>query len=116
MILSVLMLVLSVLPSVSTDEWNKTFNVEGSPKLRIVTSDANIRVTTMEGGGVSARIKTQGWRIGGDGLEIIDRQNGDQIDIEVRYPHHVFQLDWGRKRVDIEVKVPRSADLDLHTG
>ncbi len=116
MILTICMLFLSFIPSVSPDEWTKTFNLERAAKLHVETSDANIRVTTWEGSTVTARVTTQGWKIGADGLNIVDRQTGDQIDIEVRFPHQVFQMNWRNRRVDIEIKVPRNADLDLHTG
>lgn len=116
MILMILMLVVSVPPSGSTDEWNKSFKLERGARLRVETSDANIRVTAWEGTTVEARITTRGWKIGSDGIDIVDHQTGDQIDIEVRFPHHVFQMNWGNRRVDIDIKVPRIADLDLHTG
>ena len=116
MILMICMVVLSVLPSGSPDEWTKSFKVERAAKLRVETSDANIRVTAWEGSSVEARVTTQGWTIGGDGINIVDRQTGDQIDIEVRFPRRAFQMNWRNRRVDIEIKVPRDSDLDLHTG
>jgi len=116
MFLLVFLALFSVSPARTTDEWNKTFNLERSGKLHVNTSDANIRVTSCDCATVSARITTVGWKIGGDGINIIDRQTGDQIDIEVKFPRHVFQINWGNHRVDIELKVPRSIDLDLHTG
>jgi DUF4097 and DUF4098 domain-containing protein YvlB len=116
MIVMICMALLWVLPSVSTDEWSKTFNIERNAKLRVETTDANIRVTSWEGATVVARITTQGWTIGADGINIVDRQTGDQIDIEVRFPRQTFQLSWRNRRVDIEIKVPRQADLDLHTA
>jgi DUF4097 and DUF4098 domain-containing protein YvlB len=115
MILTFCMMALSFLPFSSTDEWTKSFNVERTAKLHVETSDANIHVTAWEGATVSARITTQGWKIGSD-INIVDRQTGDQIDIEVRFPRHMMQMNWRNKRVDIEIKVPRNADLDLHTG
>src|SRR5262245_51707862 len=116
MFLTFLMVVLSVLPAGSSDEWKKTYKLERTPRIRVETSDANIRVTAGNGDAVDVRVTTQGWTIGGDGINIVDRQNGDQIDIEVRFPHHNFQLSWRNKRVDIEIKVPSNAELDLHTG
>jgi hypothetical protein len=77
MILMICMIVLAVVPSGSTDEWTKSFNLERAARLRIDTSDANIRVTAWEGSTVQARITTQGWTIGGDGINIVDRQTGD---------------------------------------
>ncbi|MEK6322887.1 MAG: DUF4097 family beta strand repeat-containing protein [Acidobacteriota bacterium] len=116
MILTICMMFLAFLPSASTDEWTKSFNLERAAKLRVETSDANIRVTSCDCAALVARITTQGWKIGGDGINIVDRQTGDQIDIEVRFPRHAFQMNWRNRRVDIEIKVPRDADLDLHTG
>jgi len=116
MISMMCLLVLSVLPSASTDEWTKSFNLERAAKVRVETSDANIRVTSWDGTTVEARITTKGWKIGGDGINIVDHQTAEQIDIEVRFPRHVFQVNWGNRRVDIEIKVPRTANLDLHTG
>jgi DUF4097 and DUF4098 domain-containing protein YvlB len=116
MVLMICMLFLSVLPSASSDEWTKTFHLERGAKVRVDTSDANIHISSCDCSEVTARVKTEGWKIGGDGINVIDRQTADQIDIEVRYPHHNFQINWNNRRVDIELKVPRQADLDIHTG
>jgi hypothetical protein len=116
MIWMICTVLLTVLPSASTDEWNKSFKLERTAQLRVDTSDANIRVTACDCSTVEARVTTQGWTIGGDGINIVDRQTGDQIAIEIRFPRQAFQFNWGNRRVDVEVKVPREADLDLHTG
>jgi len=122
MILTISVMFLSVLPSASPlpsgspDDWTKTFNLERTAKLHVETSDANIHVTSCDCSTVVAKVTTVGWKIGGDGINIIDRQNGDQIDIELRFPHTTFQMNWRNRRVDIELKVPRDIDLDLHTG
>jgi DUF4097 and DUF4098 domain-containing protein YvlB len=116
MFLTFCVMLASFLPSASTDEWTKTYNLEGKPRLRVGTSDANIRVTAGEGNTVSARVTTEGWKIGGDGINIVEHQAGDSIDIEIRFPRRAFQMNWGNRRVDIEIKVPREADLDLYTG
>jgi DUF4097 and DUF4098 domain-containing protein YvlB len=117
MFVAICMVFLSLLPSASADEWTKKFTVETTPKVRVETSDANIRVTTSEGKTVDARVTTQGWKIGGnDGINIIDRQNGDSVEIEIRFPRRWFQMNWGTRRVDIEIKVPTETNLNLQTG
>ena len=116
MISIICVIVLAVLPTAAPDEWTKSFKLERTAKLRVDTSDANIRVSACDCSTVEARVTTQGWTIGGDGINISDRQTGDQIDIEVRFPRQVFQMNWRNRRVDIEIRVPRDADLDLHTG
>jgi len=115
MILIICMLLLGT-PSPSPDEWAKTFSLEHSAKVHVETSDANIRVTAADVTAVEARVTTKGWKIGGDGINITDRQTGDQVEIEVRFPHHPFRINWRNRSVDIEIRVPRTADLDLHTG
>lgn len=116
MLLTICMVFLSLSPFASTDEWSKNYEVQGTPKVHVETGDAHIHVTTGEGKNVAARITTEGWKIGGDGINIIDHQTGDQVDIEVRFPRQMFQVGWNHRRVDIEIKVPRDANLDLHTG
>jgi len=109
-------MLLSFSPSASTDEWNKTYNLETTPTVRVRTSDANIHVTSWESRSVSARVTTKGWEIGGDGINIVEHQSGGTIDIEVRFPRHVFQVNWGNRQVDIEIKLPHDANIDLNTG
>jgi DUF4097 and DUF4098 domain-containing protein YvlB len=117
MYITVCLMLLSSLPFAATDEWAKSFPIQNTPKLRVETSDANLRITAWENKTVEARITTEGWKIGGDNnLNIVERQNGDSVEIEVRFPRKWFQMRWGTRRVDIEIKVPRDADLDLHTG
>jgi len=116
MILMICMLFLSILPSALTDDWTKTFHLERGAKVRVDTSDANIHITSCDCSEVTARVTTKGWKIGGDGISVVDSQNGDQVNIEVHYPHHTFQMNWNNRSVDIDLKVPRQADLDIHTG
>lgn len=40
--LATLLLLASLSPFVSTDEWTKTFEVTGQPELRVVSGDGNI--------------------------------------------------------------------------
>ena len=116
MLLTICMMFLTLSPSASTDEWSKSYQVQGTPKLRVETGDANIHVTVGEGKTVAAHITTEGWKIGGDGITVTDHQSGDQVEIVLRFPRQMFHVAWGRRRVDIELRVPREADLDLHTG
>src|SRR4030095_13486222 len=119
MILTISVMFLSVMPSASPspagspDDWTKTYNLERTPKLHVETSDANIHVTSCDCSTVVANVTTVGWKIGGDGINIIDRQNGAQIAMGLRFPRTTFQMNWRNRRVDIELKVPREADLDL---
>jgi hypothetical protein len=106
---------IAALPA-SADEWSKTYNISGRPDLRIETSDANIRVTTWDQNTIEAKVITERYKIGEDGIRIEEHQSGDSVEIDVRYPHHDFVLNWGNHRVDIIVQMPREGKVNLRTG
>jgi Putative adhesin len=102
------------------DEWSKTYTLSGKPDLRVDTSDANIHVSTWDQNTIEAKVTTMRYKIGDDGIRIEEHQTGNQVEIDVRYPHnHGITVDWGNHgshRVDIEVRMPREGRVDLHTG
>jgi hypothetical protein len=107
---------LAALPSFA-DEWSKTYNLTGKPDLKIETSDANIRVTTGDQNTIEAKVITEGYKIGPDDIRIDEHQNGDAVEIAVRYPHHEFS--WGidrHRRVDVIIQMPREGQVNLRTG
>src|SRR5271165_4377557 len=119
--LSMLVLAVTVISVFSAetahaDEWSKTYNLTGKPELRIETSDANIRVTTWDQNTIEAKVITTRYKIGEGGVTIEEHQNGDSVEIEVRYPHHMFTVEWGQHRVDIIIQMPREGKVNLHTG
>jgi DUF4097 and DUF4098 domain-containing protein YvlB len=116
--LSLLTLALStvaVLPA-RADEWSKTYNLSGRPDLRVETSDANIRLTTWDQNTIEAKVITNRYKIGEGGIRVEEHQTGDSVQIEVRYPHHNFNIEWGQHRVDIIIQMPREGKVNLRTG
>ena len=107
--------VVAVLPA-HADEWSKTYNVTGKPELRIETSDANIRVTTWDQNTIEAKVVTSRYKIGEGGIRVEEHQTGDSVEIDVRYPHHNFNVEWGQHKVDIIVQMPREGRVNLRTG
>lgn len=114
--LAVLVLGLAAALPAYADEWAKTYNLTGKPDLRIETSDANIRVDTWDKNTIEAKVITTGYKIGGGGIRIEERQNGDSVVIEVRYPHHDFNFEWHNHRVDVDIHMPREGKVNLRTG
>jgi DUF4097 and DUF4098 domain-containing protein YvlB len=98
------------------DEWTKTFTLTGKPDLRVETSDANIRVYTWDQNTIEAKVITTHYKIGEGGIRVEDHQNGDTVEIEVRYPHHNVTFGIVNNRVDIDIHMPREGRLNLHTG
>jgi Putative adhesin len=98
------------------DEWSKTFTLTGQPDLRVETSDANIRVETWGQNTIEARVTTSRYKIGEDGVKIVEHQTGDLVELEVRYPHpHGITFDWGQRRVDVVIHMPREGKVNLRT-
>jgi DUF4097 and DUF4098 domain-containing protein YvlB len=99
------------------DEWSKTYNLSGKPELRIETSDANIRVTTWDQNTIEAKVITSRYKIGEDGIRVEEHQTGDSVEIDVHYPHHNLNFEWGNgHRVDIIIQMPREGRVNLRTG
>jgi hypothetical protein len=105
----------AVLPAYA-DEWSKTYSLSGRPQLRIETSDANIRVTTWDQNNIEAKVITSHYKIGEGGIRVEEHQTGDSVEIDVRYPHHNFNIEWGPHKVDIIIQMPREGRVNLRTG
>jgi hypothetical protein len=104
------------LTAAQADDWSKTYSLEHSPQLRIDTSDADIRLDTWDQNKIEAHVSTERWKIGEDGIKIIERQTGDAVELEVRFPHRNPVIYGGRSRVLIEVHMPREGRVNLRTG
>jgi hypothetical protein len=98
----------------SADNWNKTYSVAGRPGLQVNTDDGQIRVTTWDQPQIEAVVRTSGWKIGPGGVTIRESQSGNRVSLDVRTPHMTISF-WPHS-LEIEVKVPREANLDFHTG
>ena len=108
--------VLAIALPAHAEQWSKTYNISARPDLRVETSDANIRVDTWNQNTIEATVISTRFKIGEGGLQIDQHQNGDTVEITVRYPHHGMTFDTGNHRVDINIHMPREGKVDLHTG
>jgi DUF4097 and DUF4098 domain-containing protein YvlB len=99
------------------DEWKKSFTVSGKPTLRVESNDADIRISAGDGKDIEARVITEGYKIGDSDVRVTEHQVGDQIELEVHRPSglHV-STGWHDRYVHVEVRVPREADLNLHSS
>src|ERR1700730_15509792 len=112
----ILGLAFSATLQVRADEWSKTFTLTGQPELRVETSDANIRISTWEQDTIEAKVTSVRYKIGENGIRIEDHQEGDRVELEVRFPHHNFHLEIGSHQVDIDIHMPHQGRLNLRTG
>lgn len=111
-----LLAVALLLTAAQADDWSKTYTVGHAPQLRVDTSDAAIRLDTWDQNKIEVNVVTERWKIGQDGIKILERQTGDTVEIEVRFPHRNFVFDVGQRRVQIDIHMPREGKIALRTG
>ncbi len=116
--LAFVMMLLLFAPLAHSEEWSKTYNISGNPDLRVDTSDANLHVDTWDESTITVHISTSHYKIGEGGIKIYEKQDGDRVELELRYPHHRFPLtvQIGTYKVDVDIHLPRTGRLHLHTG
>jgi DUF4097 and DUF4098 domain-containing protein YvlB len=114
--LAILSLTLFAVPFAHADEWSKTYTITGKPDLRVETSDADLRVDTWDQKTIEVHVNSRRYKIGEGGIKIIEHQNGDSVELEIRYPHRIFTIDLGNSHVEVDVHMPREGQLNLHTG
>jgi DUF4097 and DUF4098 domain-containing protein YvlB len=100
----------------SAEQWSKTYNISGRPELRIETTDANIRVDTWDQKTIEATVVSAYYKFGPGGLQLEERQTGDTVEINLRFPHNFVSFNFGSHRVDINIHMPRKGRASLHTG
>ena len=104
------------LPAFAQD-WSKTYAVGAKPSIRVDTNDAAIEVTRGSSNTISARVITQGYKNGAADLHITEHQDGDKVELSVRFPSESgIHFGWNNRRARIEVQVPAETALDLHSG
>ena len=96
------------------DEWSHQYPLKGKPEVHVKTDDGSVRIETGAGSEIDARVTTEGWRIGPGEVAITESQTGDRVDIEVRLPKE--RSGTGRRSVAVVLRMPKEADLEVHTG
>lgn len=95
------------------DEWSKHFSVSGKPGLTLTVDNGAVNFVAGNSGEVTVRVVTTEQRIPAD-LRVTGSQSGNQITVEVRETRRFLGSSHGR--IDVEVRVPSDADLNVHTG
>src|SRR5882762_988980 len=116
MTLTVLALGLLLVSSSWAEEWSKTFTISAKADLKVTTSDANIKVDTWDKNTIEAHVTTGRYKIGEGGITIHDVQNGDAVELDVRFPHEYLNFSFHDRRVEIDIHMPRQGQVNLHTG
>src|SRR5690348_3718760 len=87
-----------LLPAARAEEWTRTWNVGAQPELRVEAGDASIDVTGGDASSIQARLVTESYKIGYDGVQVIEHHTGDHVDIRIKEPSGNFG-NWGRHSI-----------------
>ena len=99
--------------SARADEWSHTYPVAGKPELAVNTNDGDVEVTVGSSQQVDVRVITRGWTIQRD-VQVTANSSGNHLEIKVRKTSNVcFGICF--QSIRVEVRVPREADLEIHT-
>lgn len=99
------------------DDWSKTYDLTGKPELRVEAREANVHIEAWDQNKIEAHVTTHGWHIGSGGLEIVEHQQGNAVNIELRQPHRVhFSIGIETRRTELEIRMPRSAKVNVQSG
>jgi DUF4097 and DUF4098 domain-containing protein YvlB len=102
------------------DDWSKTYTLTGKPELRVEARDASVHIESWDQNKIEAHVTTHGVRIGiggGGNLEIVEHQQGNVVDIELRQPssaHFIIGID--TRYTELDIHMPRAAKVNAHTG
>src|SRR6267378_256600 len=98
------------------EEWTKSYTVSGRAQVRVDTNDGAVRIATGDGKQVEFRVIYDGYELNKT-IHVDSRQDGDSVQVNARVTGH-WGFSWGRGRRGprIEVRMPKNADLQIHTG
>jgi DUF4097 and DUF4098 domain-containing protein YvlB len=97
------------------DDYAKTYTVSNRANVHVDTDDGSVTVTTGDTKEVEFRVEYQGYVLD-KSLRIDSSQHGDEVELTARIPHG-FHISLGMtRRLHVEVRMPKDADLQVRTG
>jgi len=105
----------AVAPRAHAEDWTKSYSISGRAQVRVETNDGAVQIYTSETKQVEFRVLYEGFELNKT-LHVESRQDGDSVLVNARVSGH-WGFSWGKgRRVKIEVRMPKDADLDIDTG
>ena len=97
------------------DDYAKTYTVSNRANVHVDTNDGSVNVTTGDTKEIEFRVEYQGYVLHKT-LEIESNQHGDEVELIARIPGK-WHISMGTmRRLHIEVRMPKDADLQVRTG
>src|ERR1700704_4390099 len=111
-----LLAIAAATPSARAEHVTKSFTVNGRAIVHVDTNDGSVRVTSGDTKEVQFRVEYQGYELNKN-LRVDARQDGDRVELVARVTGH-WNFPWGThsRRLHIEVRMPRTGDLQVSSG
>jgi hypothetical protein len=101
--------------TVHADDYAKSFTVSNRASVHVDTNDGSVSITTGDTKQVEFRVEYQGYVLN-KSLNIESNQQGDEVELTARIPNK-WHFSLGTiRRLHIEVRMPKDADLQVRTG
>jgi DUF4097 and DUF4098 domain-containing protein YvlB len=100
---------------VRADDYAKSYTVSNRAKVHVDTNDGSVNVTTGDTQQVEFRVEYQGYVLN-KSLQIDSNQRGDEVELIARIPKGWHFSIGMMRRLHIEVRMPKEADLQVRTG
>src|SRR5271155_2936517 len=97
------------------DDYTKSFTVSTRASVRVDTFDGSVTVTTSDTQQVEFRVEYQGYVLNKT-LLIESNQHGDEVELTAHSPNRLVFFGGFNRRLHIEVRMPKNADLQVRTG
>jgi DUF4097 and DUF4098 domain-containing protein YvlB len=102
-------------PSAPAEEWTKPYSISGRAQVRVETNDGSVNISTSDSKQVEFIVDYEGFELNKN-LHVDSRQDGDSVQLNARTMGH-WGFSWGKgRRIRIEVRMPKDADLVIDTG
>jgi DUF4097 and DUF4098 domain-containing protein YvlB len=100
--------------TVHAEDYAKSFSVANRANVHVDTNDGSVTVTAGDSKQVEFRVEYRGYVVDKT-LHIESHQQGDEIELTARVNRLQFSLG-AIRRLHIEVRMPKDADLRVETG
>jgi hypothetical protein len=101
--------------TVHADDYAKSFTISNRASVRVDTNDGSVSVSTGDTHQVEFRVEYQGYELN-KSLQIDSNQHGDEVELIARIPGKWHFSLGAIRRLHIEVRMPKEADLQIRTG
>src|ERR1700761_1920224 len=97
------------------ENYEKSYSIANRASVRVDTDDGSVNISTGDSKQVEFRVEYEGYVLN-KSLEIESTQHGDEVELVAKVPRGWHFSIGMIRRLHIEVRMPKDADLQVRTG